>query len=590
MSYCHAPSLDEWACLVVDGAGPTIHDCHFRGNRARIEEPLIRLRNASAPTFAGCVFSDNDTLMYVVASKSTFLDCLFTENRRVGISCTAKSAASFTNCRFESNKIGVAGGSNSVLALTDCTFVDNATAVEVGSATLTATCCLYQRNNKSIVGSLNSLTLVDCRFEAGTYSAVDNWGDTVLIRCSFTGNSGLFPVYSVGTLIATGCAFTANAGQSEGAIQGGGVITLRNCEFVGNSGERGTVGVYGDIFRAAGCLFTGNSGKQGGAISSSTTVFSLSNGTFVDNRGAPNAIRHYKHGPGYPAVITQCILRDGPAALLLEPPSDTPMAVTYSNMQDGYAGEGNVDVDPRFVSPGYWADPNDASIVVGSEIPGAVWVPGDYHLKSQAGHWDRAAETWVCDDVTSVCIDAGDPNAAVGAEPFPNGGFINMGAYGGTAEASRTYFGGPVCETQIAGDINGDCIVDDTDMEILTSHWLQEGWRATDLPPTVTITQPKDGDELDASMPVSFRADAADPDGVVIRVSFFMTFHSGGHYEGGGGTDIDPSDGWGYDWHWAAHGRTPEALETWTVQAEAIDDGGNIAASPEIKIKMCVKK
>jgi len=42
----------------------------------------------------------------------------------------------------------------------------------------------------------------------------------------------------------------------------------------------------------------------------------------------------------------------------------------------------------------------------------------------------------VIDDVTSPCLDAGDPNNPIGDEPFPNGWIINMGAYGGTAEAS----------------------------------------------------------------------------------------------------------------------------------------------------------
>ncbi len=42
------------------------------------------------------------------------------------------------------------------------------------------------------------------------------------------------------------------------------------------------------------------------------------------------------------------------------------------------------------------------------------------------------------DAATSPCIDAGDPNSPVGDEPQPNGGRINMGAYGGTAEASKS--------------------------------------------------------------------------------------------------------------------------------------------------------
>jgi hypothetical protein len=92
--------------------------------------------------------------------------------------------------------------------------------------------------------------------------------------------------------------------------------------------------------------------------------------------------------------------------------------ITYCNIQGRFHGEGNIKFDPLF------ADPDN----------------GDYHLKSQAGRWDPNSESWVKDDVTSPCIDAGDPNSPFGDEPMPNGGRINMGAYGGTAEASKSYF------------------------------------------------------------------------------------------------------------------------------------------------------
>jgi hypothetical protein len=79
---------------------------------------------------------------------------------------------------------------------------------------------------------------------------------------------------------------------------------------------------------------------------------------------------------------------------------------------------------------------NDLNIVVEPNNPNAVWIEGDYHLKSQAGRWDPNSGEWVIDDVTSPCIDAGDPNTPVSDEPEPNGGIVNMGAYGGTIEAS----------------------------------------------------------------------------------------------------------------------------------------------------------
>lgn len=80
----------------------------------------------------------------------------------------------------------------------------------------------------------------------------------------------------------------------------------------------------------------------------------------------------------------------------------------------------------------------DPNVAVEPNNPNAVWIDGDYHLKSQVGRWDQNSQSWIQDDVTSPCIDAGDPNSPIGHEPFPNGGIINMGAYGGTEEASMS--------------------------------------------------------------------------------------------------------------------------------------------------------
>ena len=131
-----------------------------------------------------------------------------------------------------------------------------------------------------------------------------------------------------------------------------------------------------------------------------------------------------------------------------------PDQIFYSDIGDGgFAGiNGNICSNPLF------ADPNN----------------DDYHLKSQAGRWDANEGRWTKDGVTSPCIDAGDPASPVGLEPFPNGGIINMGAYGGTAEASKSYFGEPICETIVAGDINGDCKVDYQDLFFLSLNWLAD--------------------------------------------------------------------------------------------------------------------
>ncbi len=60
----------------------------------------------------------------------------------------------------------------------------------------------------------------------------------------------------------------------------------------------------------------------------------------------------------------------------------------------------------------------------------------DFHLKSQYGRWD--GKKWVKDKATSPCIDAGDPKSKWKNESAPNGGRVNIGAYGNTSEASKS--------------------------------------------------------------------------------------------------------------------------------------------------------
>ena len=151
--------------------------------------------------------------------------------------------------------------------------------------------------------------------------------------------------------------------------------------------------------------------------------------------------------------ISYSHLTNGPGAIQV---TDSNGAVNW--------GPGNETADPCFVQVGYWL----------WIYPDPIYREGDYHLKSQAGRWDPTEEGWTTDDVTSPCIDVGDPMAPIGQEPFPNGGRINMGAYGGTEEASKSYFAKPPCETIMAGDINGDCEVDFDDFRLMALHWCED--------------------------------------------------------------------------------------------------------------------
>ena len=118
--------------------------------------------------------------------------------------------------------------------------------------------------------------------------------------------------------------------------------------------------------------------------------------------------------------------------------------VRYCDIADGTCEgtNGNISIDPLFA---------DSSM-------------GDFHLKSEYGRWDPNGRTLVYDDVTSPCIDAGDPNSDWTAELWPHGKRINMGAYGGTAEASNSDVGN-IADLDISGT------VDFKDYSILANGW-----------------------------------------------------------------------------------------------------------------------
>ena len=136
-------------------------------------------------------------------------------------------------------------------------------------------------------------------------------------------------------------------------------------------------------------------------------------------------------------VVTDSIVwGNSPRGIVCRGTSDP--SIRYCCIQDGWPGVGNMQTDPLFASRGSWisrADPNAA--FVPQDLLG-VWRSGDYHLRSQAGRWDCAVSLWVGDEVSSPCIDGGDPTREVGHEPPPHGGIINMGAYGGTTQASKS--------------------------------------------------------------------------------------------------------------------------------------------------------
>jgi len=317
--------------------------------------------------------------------------------------------------------------------------------------------------------------------------ALYSLGPGELLRCEFrdniAGGGGAVGLESDWTV--KDCTFRTNR-----AYESGGALLLQlgdkeitGCTFAGNATHRDGGAVYdlGGHVTCTTCIFAGNTATYGGVVSAKEAVthtvrgrqipirfyLALDSCTVADNLSAegPKIWCSALDAPGdseaSTLILSNCILDSGSDEIRYQGKVQTSIAHTdlcggLNAIQDpcDYVtwGPGNIDVNPFFAVPGYW-DPNGTPDFSyrgtwnGSGSPDDLsndaFVEGDYHLKSQAGRRDEASASWVQDDVTSPCIDAGDPNSPVGDEPFPNGGVINMGAYGGTAEASMSPMQGP---------------------------------------------------------------------------------------------------------------------------------------------------
>jgi parallel beta-helix repeat protein len=358
--------------------------------------------------------------------------------------------------------------------------------------------CTVEDNSASFGGGIHCRTgyptIVNC---VVAHNYADGYGGGVYLyrgweasidNCTVVNNSaeaggGIY--YGDSTPTVSNCVINDNTARGRplpapglygygGGIYGyrGGCL-IRNCVIAGNKSQTGA----GVFFRSGGVSY------GGAAIIRNCTIYG--NQADTGGRDIPSRGGGVSCGESCNVQIRNSILWANSAelgaqiALRVEwDPKEC--NIEFSNVQGGLSviyindcnlvwGTANIDADPCFADPGYRntngtpQDPNDD-----------FWVYGDYHLKSQAGRWDANEGRWMIDEVTSLCIDAGDPASPIGLEPFPNGGIINMGAYGGTAQASKSYFGKPPCETPFAGDINGDCKVDFKDFALMAFHWLEE--------------------------------------------------------------------------------------------------------------------
>jgi len=396
---------------------------------------------------------DNVRVIRVYGNGSYLDGCVITGGRSAFGALEIRGSVTVTHCTFSANcgNGGYPGCSGAVSLMTSkadvvfehCTFVRNAGhyggAID-GSDLVLANCLFAWNYAWGFGGAVSGGSITDCTFvenRARSGGAVNLSGSfstvCTVARCVFRGN------------------FATDYGA--GAILCEGNTNIEDCLFVGNRAASyggACHSQFGDVKLVNSILVGNQAGERGGAWSTREgSSLEIVNCTILENR-APEAAFLLVDRNSNPASsqvsVRDCVLSNGDHEISS---NDSPVEIAFSCIapeivaqgeEDDWLvlGPGNVDADPCFVDPGYWDmngtpdDPNDD-----------FFVEGDYHLKSQAGRWDQAGGSWVQDEVTSPCIDAGDPNCPVGDEPFPNGGVINMGAYGGTAQASMSLTGEP---------------------------------------------------------------------------------------------------------------------------------------------------
>jgi len=176
------------------------------------------------------------------------------------------------------------------------------------------------------------------------------------------------------------------------------------------------------------CIISGNwADYSGGGISSGASGTKILNCTVIDNGAGTRSGGFDYMNSNFTNILSSCILWGNTAPTGPQIGGTSRVGrpiVIYNNIDGGYEGLGNMNADPQFAIDGY-------------------------HLLPQ-----------------SPCIDAGDASSDWNAELWPHGKRINMGAYGGTPEASMS----PSSVGNIA-DLNNDGFVNYKDLKSFADKW-----------------------------------------------------------------------------------------------------------------------
>jgi parallel beta-helix repeat protein len=367
--------------------------------------------NNSSPTVTNCTFSDN------------------TADLGGGMYNTHGSSPTLTNCTFSGNTAYGSGGglfnSGGSLTVTDCTFSGNS-ATSAGGGMLnnnsspTVTNCTFSRNTATGLfgggGMFNthgsSPTVTNCTFSGNTVNSRGggmfntNASSPTVTNCTFSGNTanasnarggGMYN-FNNSSPTVTNCTFSGNTVNS----RGGGMFnnnsspTVTNCTFIGNTANAQGGGLFnsGGSPTVTNCTFSGNTAPFGGGMYSSNEFGGQSNPTVL------NCIL-WDNGPNQIADVLGAVT-----------------TVSYSDVQGGFPGTGNINADPLFVD----ADGLDETL--GTADDNLRLLAGSPAI--DAGD-NTAVPIGVTTDLDGKPRFADDPNTADSGNGTPP--IVDMGAY-----------------------------------------------------------------------------------------------------------------------------------------------------------------
>jgi len=488
------------AILIQNNSLTEIINCIIQNNSAQSSGGAIYAQNAVVQ-ISGCVIENNSApIAGGIASMNGQLeirDCRIRNNLAFnqtagGIYCYQNANVDIQDTQI-TNNWSLQGGAglfvlSSPLSLNNTTLSGNQVYSSgpggglymTGNAAANASSSVFSRNVSTQGGGIycsdiSQITLQNCQVTA---NSSDSGGGIYLqspqnrLTLSQTRINQNFSLETGGGIFSNSKWVTISDSVIEDntGSSGGGIYLNNTDTTVFTPQITGTVirhnqsngpgsGVYARKASLTNCLITANfSFSQCGAVQLMGES-KITNCTILGNMGGG------VYQANLPFHVKNSILRQNLPFQITFQASTPAQIVTYSNVEGQTApyGIGCIDADPNFALAGYWDDKATPGVWQDDE-----WVEGDYHLKSRAGRWNEGSQNWQLDEVTSPCVDAGDPVDSVGQEPYPNGDRINMGAYGGTLYASKT----GICTAFPAGDVNGDCMTNLEDLAILCSGWL----------------------------------------------------------------------------------------------------------------------